>query len=68
MIFLLRWFAQFITATGLFVVAGSAWATELQLNGSAIYSHLTRDYYQAALYLEQKDNSASAVSLSLIHI
>lgn len=64
MLFLLRWFAQFITATGLFVVAGSAWATELQLNGSAIYSHLTRDYYQAALYLEQKDNSASAVSSS----
>lgn len=53
-----------VIAAGIFISASSSWAAELQLNGSAIYSHLTRDYYQAALYLERKDDSAETVRLS----
>lgn len=44
--------------------ATSSSHAERVLNGSAMYTQLTRDYYLAGLYLEQRDNSAETIAVN----
>ncbi|UTW48394.1 TonB family protein [Bacterioplanoides sp. SCSIO 12839] len=62
---MLRYLFSFFLLTSLLThTENQAQAANLVLNGSANYTHLTRDYYSAALYLEQHEQSITAIKSS----
>lgn len=61
-----RYLFSFLLLTSLLThTENQAQAANLVLNGSASYTHLTRDYYSAALYLEKPEQSVTAIKNSL---
>ncbi|WP_419812454.1 TonB family protein [Bacterioplanoides sp.] len=62
---MIRSLLSFFVLTSLLILTiNQALAADLVRNGSAIYNHLTRDYYSAALYLPQATQSADTIRSS----
>lgn len=61
---MIRPLATLCIAGSLLLPVSQSWAGELNLNGSASYQDLSREYYIAALYLSEPGHSAETVTAS----
>lgn len=61
---MIRPLATLLITGSLLLPVSQLWAGELNLNGSASYKDLSREYYIAALYLSESGQSAEAVRAS----